>query len=805
MLKNYFKIAWRNLWKHKTFSAIIVFGMAVAIGAALLLSLTAYHELSFDQFHANKKQLFQVYIEEHRPEKTEFSSIMPVPLTPALKAEYPHIIHISRYAGSGNGLIRYNNNEMDLNIRAVDPGFLEMFSFPIVDGNKQSPLQELNDIVITERCAKRVFNEVNVVGRMLERKVGDEWKSFRITAIAKDVPDNSSFTFDALTRFENFPGYPGNTDQWENMNHEVFVQLNDKTTQASFERHVTPFAGKHFQSHIDELKRDGAKPDKDGQLMRLRLLPFTDVHFSEVSFSGRGVDKTYLYLLLAISAFIVFIASVNFINLTLARSFTRAKEIGIRKVMGARRWQLISQFWGEALIVCLLSLVAGGFIAYMLLPYYKTAFYPNLSITILQSPVLIAYIVGAFLLITLFAGGYPAWAVSAFNTIQTVKGKLPKGKSQYLRNSLMVVQFILSSFLIVCTFVAWQQIQYLRTKPLGYNKEQVISIPISSNLDGEKALELMRSKLANNPKVISVTATDINLGSGLDGSSRTSVMGFDYNERQIKTHWLRVDFDYLKTLDIQLLKGRDFSRAYGMDSSGVLINEQMAKQLGEAEPVGKFLELDGSKLQVLGVVKDYHFKSLHQAIAPLTMCIRPGNWPVNYLFVRVQPGNLTASIDMLEKAWKDINPKGAFRASYLDENSDRQYQKETRLSKIFMSSAILTILISCMGLFAIVLMVIVQRRKELSIRKVLGASVPNIVGLVSKDFLALVLVAVLIASPLAWYGMNKWLQSFAYRIEVSWWILALSGILALLIAFITMSFQSIKAAMSNPVDNLRSE
>jgi putative ABC transport system permease protein len=805
MFRNYFKIAWRNLWKHKTLSAIIVFGMAVAIAAALLLSLTAYHELSFDNFHTNKSHLYQVYLEQHQLNETEKSSIMPVPLAPALKAEYPDIVEITRMGSGANGLVRYNNRELDLNSRAVDPGFLKMFSFPILYGNNQDPLKDLNDIVITEQCAKKVFNTVNVTGRTLEMKVGNEWKVFRVTAIAKDFPDNSSFTFDVLTRFENFGGYQQNTAEWENMNHEVFIQLNEHATQAAFEKRVPKFSHTHFRNLLDNLKRDGAKPDADGELLRLRLIPFPEVHFNNISNQGRGVDKFYLYILLSISAFIIFIASVNFVNLSLARSFTRAKEIGIRKVMGAVRWQLISQFWGEALIVCLLALVVGCGLAYILLPYYKTTFYPYLSIHILQSPMVWAYLAGGFLLITLFAGGYPAWAISAFNTILIVKGKLPKGKSHHLRNSLMVVQFILSSFLIICTFVAWQQITYLRKKPLGYNKHQVVSIPINNNLDPEKTLALMRSKLANEPQVVGVTATDINLGRGMDGSSRTSMIGFDYNGRGIKTHWLRVDFDYLKTLDIKLLKGRDFSNSYGMDSAGVLINETMAQQLGEKEPVGKFLELDGSKLQVLGVVKDFNFKSLHQAIAPLTMFIRPDNWPANYIFVRVQPNNLPASMSMLQSKWKEINPQGAFVASFLDENTDRQYKNETRLSQIFMSSAILTILISCMGLFAIVLLVIVQRNKEISIRKVLGASVPSIVGLVSKDFLKLVLVAVLIASPLAWMGMNKWLESFAYRIHVSWWVLVLAGVTALLIAFITMSFQSVKAALRNPVDNLRSE
>ena len=424
---------------------------------------------------------------------------------------------------------------------------------------------------------------------------------------------------------------------------------------------------------------------------------------------------------------------------------------------------------------------------------------------VLSSPIFLAYMTGGFLFITLLAGGYPAWVVSALNTIMTVKGKLTTGRKHYLRNTLMVVQFVLSSLLIICTFIAWQQLQYLRNKPLGYNKEEIISIPIGSTIESEKAITLLRGRLAREPRVISVSAADINMGRGRDGSSQTSIVGFDYKDRSVKTHWQLIDYDYLKTFGIQLLQGRDFSREYGIDSLAVVINEQMAKQLGEKEVIGTMLPIsDDSKYQVIGVVKDFHFKSLHREIAPLSMTIRR-DWPLQYIFVRVQGGALASSLEMVKKAWKEVDPSNLFEASFLNENTDRQYQKETRMSKIFMSGAVLTILISCMGLFAIVLLVIVQRTREIGIRKVLGAGVTHIVTLVSKDFVKLVLIGIIIATPLAWYAMNAWLQDFAYRIQIQWWVFVLAGLAALLIAFITLSFQSIKAALSNPVKSLRSD
>lgn len=803
MFSNYIKIAWRNLWKHKTFAVIVVFGMAIAFAAALLLSLTAYHELSYDQFHTNKKQLYQFYFDE---QKDGASSSMAIPLAPALKAEYPDDVkYITRFGGTAIGLVRYKDKEMDLNVRSVDPDFLRMFTFPITTGDDKVPLNDLNDIMITEHCAQVLFDKEDPVGKTIEMKAGgDTWESFTVTAVAKDFPNNSSLTFDILTRFEHFPAYKELQNVWDSENHEVFVQLQDKVTQAAFEKRLFPFIHKHYADKLSSMKRDGAQPDKEGQILRLRTIPFADIHFRVESSTGAGVSKFYPYLLLIISGFILFIACVNFVNLSLARSFTRSKEIGIRKVMGALRWQLISQFWGEALIVSLLALIAGLGIAYLLLPYYKQVFYQAMSVNMLRSPLLIVYILGGFLLITLFAGGYPAWMISAFKTIETVKGKLPVGRSNRVRNTLMVVQFVLSSLLIICTLIVWQQINFLRTKPLGYNKQQVISLPVGGTIDPEKALSLMRDRLASEPRVVSVTATDMNMGRGRDGSSSTSMMGFDYKNKGIKTHWLRIDYDYLKTMDIKLLSGRDFSRSYGMDTTGVLINETMAKQLGEKDPLTAVLDMDGTKLQVLGVVKDFHFKSLHRELAPLTMVVRP-NWPVSYIFVRVQPDNLPASMEVIKKAWKEVNPKAPFLGSFLDENTDRSYTKETRMSKIFMSGAVLAILISCMGLFAIALLAIIQRTKEIGIRKVLGASVPHIVRLVSKDFLLLVLIAIVIASPIAWYVMNNWLQSFHYRIGISWWVFVLAGFIAVLIAFITLSFQSVKAALSNPVKSLRSE
>lgn len=803
MLKNYLTIAFRNLWKHKTFTLTNILGMAVAFGATFLLSLTAFHELSYDQFHANKNTLHQLYREVHRPNTIEKSTAFSVPFTPALKTEIPDIVHATRFGQFGNELMRYKDHEFQYGAVFVDPDFLDMFSFPLEQGDQRAALNTPAGIVLTRKTASSIFGQEDPIGKTIEMKTDTAWQPFVVTAIAKDVPENSSLEFDALVRFERAPGYEQSKALWDRYDHDLYVQLSPQTRAAALSQKLKAFMHKYYAQESKDLKASGGAPDREGEYLSLHTIPITDLHFNSIV-SSAGVNKFYPYLLLLIAAFILFIASVNFVNLSLGRAFTRAREIGMRKVLGARRQQILSQFWGEALLICLASLTLGILLAFILLPGYKTLFNQSLSPGLFRSPWFLASILIGFAAVSLLAGGYPAWVLSALNTSQTVKGKITITKNYRLRNSLMVIQFVLSGLLIICTTVVWQQLNYMRNAPLGYNKQQVLSIPIGAHIDGQRALELMRSRLAGLPNILSVTGTDINMGRGRDNSSSSSAITFDYKGKQIQSNWLRVDYDYIKTLDLQLISGRDFSRDYSMDTAAVVINEKMAALLGDKDPLKANLPLDASHLQVIGVVKDFHFKSLHREIAPLTMVIRH-EWPLAYIFVKVAPTDLPASLAAVERSWKKINPKAESEISFLDENTDKQYRKEARLSHIFISGALLTILISCMGLFAIVVLVMGQRTKEIGIRKVLGASVTSIFTLVAREFLQLVGLAVLIATPIAGWLMHKWLQDFAYHIHLSIWIFLFAAAVALLIALLTISFQALKTAWINPVDNLKSE
>jgi putative ABC transport system permease protein len=807
MLLNYIKIAWRTLWKSKVLSSLNMLGLAVAFGAALLLSLTAFHELSYDRFHANRSRLYELYISIQRADGAERRSNLMMPLTPALKKEFPEVKAASRYMNAGS-TVRYLDKTFDADIKYVDADFLQLFSFPVMKGDVRRPLESPGNIAVTEWMAKKVFGTGDAVGKQLALRLNDQWRTFTISAVVKDFPDNSSLKFDVLCRFENVPGYAKEKDDWNSSTHEVFVQLAGQATVEAFEKRSRPFISKYFASSIRDLKRDGAPPTKEGDLIQLRLIPFTDIHFNSISSTGGAMSIYFPYMLLLIAAFIVFIACVNFINLAIARAFSRAREIGMRKILGAFRMQLIAQLWGEALLVCLLALVVGVGLAFALLPAYNALFSNKLSLSQLGQPMFLACTVLVFGIVTLLAGGYPAWLIARFNTVQVLKGSVSAGgRSNKMRNMLMVLQFVISSVLICCTLIAWQQLDYLRRKPLGYNREQIISIPVGDQINAEEAIRQMRSRLFNKAGIMSITGTDINMGLGRDGSSGSSVIGFDYKGHAVRSNWRRVDYDYVKTMGLKLVAGRDFSPQYAADSNALVINEKMAQQLGGVNAaLGALLPVDDSvrPMEVIGIVKDFHLGSLHHAIGPLSMNIQH-SWGMNYIFVKVKPGDLPGSMELIRQAWLSAYPGSSFSASFLDENTNRQYERESRFSRIFISAALLSIIISCMGLFAISVLVMTQRTREIGVRKVLGASIGSIVVLLSGDFIKLVLLSILVASPLAWYLMDQWLQNYAYAVSIHVWVFVLAGGIAVLIALLTVSIQSVRAALMNPVRAIRTE
>ncbi|RQP14921.1 MAG: ABC transporter permease [Parapedobacter sp.] len=804
MFRNFINSIFRNLRKRKVFTAIHILGLSVAFASAIVLFLTAMFELSYDDFHTNRDRIGLVYEESNPVSGKEYGETKPIPFGPTLKAELPSVERMSRF-GNGGVVLRHGNKQFAASTRFVDPDFLHMFTFPLAYGTSDA-LDGLDNIIISEAMANNLFSRTDVAGKTVEAQINGQWQSKVVTAVTKELPENSSLTFNTLIRFEHMtPDYTAYLDNWGDADHSVFIQWADnKLDPVAFNTLARPFMATHYKGDIANLKRDGAKPDENGEYIALKVLPMKDYHLNRLGIGG-GAPPMLPWMLLLIAGLILFIAGCNFVNLSLAGSFTRGREIGLRKTLGGRPWQLMTQFWSESLLVCLVALGLGGLLASILLPQYNANM--NYSLTIGQllygRNLLLFFII--FVILTGIAGGYPAWVMSRFNTIQTLKGRFQLNAGDGLRNTLTIVQFTIAVVLIIGTLVMGSQLHYLQTRPLGFNRTEVISIPVGDEIAGETALKRMRTELAGLPQVESVSGSDINIGRGRDGGSSTSRVGFEYENRTIRTHWLRVDYDYLTTLGLRLVAGRDFSRDFAMDTNAVVINEQMAAQLGGIDKlIGQTIPLNGGS-HVIGVVKDYHFKDLRQQIEPLTMTINPNGFAIEYIFVKVRPENLIASLAAVEAVWKKVNPRAIDAASYLDENTDNQYRRDRRFANIIVSGATLAIFISCMGLFALALLAINRRVKEIGVRKVLGASVRGIVILLSRDFVKLVGIAFAIGAPVAWWATSKWLESFAYRIDLNAGLMLLGGLIVLLVALATVVTQSLRAAMTNPVDSLRDE
>lgn len=809
MIRSYVKIALRNLWRSKGYTAINVVGLSVAFCVCLFLFLTAYRQLTFDSFHADGDRIFQTYFFANNPDHVSRSGGMPLPLAPALKADFPEVEAAARVLSGRLSSVEYQGRYFNKMVLLTDPDFLKLFSFPLTKGNPEVALRDLSSIVISETMAKTVFGTEDPIGKRLQVGSEGQQKQYLVTGILADSPDNSSVQYDALVRIENAANYRNDKDNWQANNHLLFVKVAPAVNQAAFEDRLKLFVREYFAGSLEELRKKGARPDDRGDVFALRLQKLADVHFQQELSDGKGASIALVYVILGIAFFILSIACINFINMSIARSFTRAKEVGVRKSLGAQKKQLFVQIWGESTLVCLIGFGIGLLLAHLFLGAFNAAFAAKFTLAHAYKPGYIAWMAGIFVVVTFIAGGYPAWQISKFNPVEVLKGKVSLKRPGVLRNSLIVTQFAMSCLLACCTIIAVQQVDFMRQQPLGFDKEQVISIPVGNQVNGRQVLGRLRNKLASDPAILAVTGTSINLGKGKDRVTSRSTFGFTYKGKQIVTDWLLVDYDYLKTLNLKPLAGRDFDRAYPTDSlNRVVVTESLAKLINAKQPVGAFIRDDtdttGAKSEIIGVIPDFHLYSVASEARPIAMHLS-NREDIHYIFVRVAPRSLAHSMDKLKQIWRETAPQSEFLGSFLDENVDAWYQDEESMSQMFSLAAGIAILLSCVGLFAVALLVIEQRTKEIGIRKVLGASVSGIVVTLSQDFVKLVLIALAIAVPLAWFGMQKWLENYTSRIQISAWVFLGVGLAAILLALLTVSFHSIKAALTNPVKSLRSE
>jgi putative ABC transport system permease protein len=803
MFKNYLKIAWRNIKRNKLNSFINIAGLAVAFSISIILFLTAYSQLSYDSFHTDENQLFRISRFENASQGMQISTQMPLPLEAALKADIPDIETAVTINMGALENISYQDKSIDRMITRTDRGFFEVFNFPIIKGSQETALADINTIALSESTAKAIFGDTDPIGKELKiGKIGEE-QFFTVSALIEDCPKNSSIRFDAVARIESLRNYGNTKNTWESNASNVFVKIAKNSNVQIVEQKLVPFVERYYAELLVALKMEHPDGMKTRDLLSLNLTNINDIHFS----GPRSTPLAIVYAVLALGTFILLIACFNFVNLNMAHSFKRSRELGVRKTLGAFKGQLFLQLWGEALAVYAIGFVLGIILAIRLVPVFKAQFDVPIQISELLQPDFLAIMTAVFLVVTLIAGGYPALKMANFRLVEILKGNVSTKKPGVLRNTLLVSQFAISGLLICVSVIAGQQLNHLREKPIGFEKEQVVSIPVGKQENGRKVLARMRNEIANDPNIISITGAGSNLGRGRDRVTSSASIDFVYNQNQIYTDWVLADFDYLKTLGIPLIQGRDFSRNHATDTmNAVVVTESFVKAMGEADPIGKFFggESSTSGNQIIGVVSDFNIDSPTSKTSPIAIHLSADE-AINYLFLKVRFEDPHEAMEHISLVWKKATLNTIFNGSFLDENLQAWYEGEKTMMTIFGLASAIAIFLSCMGLFAISLLVIESRTKEIGIRKVMGASVNNVVSMISFHFLKLVFISLLIAVPLAWFAMQNWIENYEYRIEINPLTFIWIGLLVAAVALATVSFHAIKAALANPVKSLRTE
>ncbi|MGD8536202.1 MAG: ABC transporter permease [Candidatus Aminicenantes bacterium] len=785
MFRNYLKIALRNIKRHKGYSFINIVGLAVGMACCILILLWVQDELSYDRFHKNADDIYRVLQDINFADHSTTWAITQGPLGPSLKEDFPEIIDATRITGRGFRLT-YNEKSYDEGVSMADGSILKMFTFPLVKGDPATALSDPFSIVLTEELAEKYFGDDDPIGKTI--KADNKW-DFQVTGVMKNVPHNSHLQFDFLIPFIFGRELNYTVDRWGNSQFRTYVQLPKGTAAQDV---ILKISGYLFEKPTIE---------KDA---RLNLQPLTRIHlYSNYEYDSAHGDIIYVTLFSIIAFFILLIACINFMNLATARSGNRAKEVGMRKVSGAHKTDIIKQFYGESMLLAFIALLLAVVLVWILLPAFNNLAAKELSLDI---PGNLSILLGLLCIATLtgiIAGSYPAFFLSAFQPVMVLKGLRLSGlKGSLFRKILVVFQFSLTILLIICTIGVYNQLNYMRNRKLGYDKEYMIYFGMRGEM--REKFDSVKNELLQNPNILGVTA-----------SSNVPTYGYTFSnslwrwegqnpDEETLMRAVFIDIDYFKTFGMEIAEGRSFSKEFPTDATeAIMVNEEAVKAMGMESPIGKRLSIQDENFKIIGVVKNYHFRSLQQEIDPLILLYYPQRCRV--LFARLKSEQIPQTIGYIENVFKRFAPSYPFNYYFLDEALDRLYRSEQRIGTLFRYFSILAILISCLGLLGLASFMAEQRTKEIGIRKVLGATASNIVALLSKEFTKWVIVANIVAWPVAYFALNKWLQSYAYKTNVALWSFVLSGALALLIALVTVSYQSIKAALANPADSLRYE
>ena len=809
MLRNYLKIAWRNLRKQRGLSFINISGLAVGLACCLLITLYVLDELSYDRYNAKADRIYRIHTDVKFGGNDMRMAVSPDPVGPTLKQDYPQVEQFVRLHQRGTWLVKRagsTNSLREENITFADSTLFDVFTIPLVAGESRTALTSPNTVVISESAAKRHFGNQDPMGQTL---VFNNTEVFKVAGVMRNMPTNSHFYSDYfLTMLSD--GYQWG--QWLSNNHHTYIVLREGTDYRQFEKNFDAVIEKYVGPQaLQFIGITLAQFRQAGNRFRFSLMPLTDIHLHSketIQLAPNG-DIQYVYIFSAVALFILLIAGINFMNLATARSANRAKEVGVRKVLGSERPQLIGQFMTESVLMTALAMVLALLIVALSIPLFNDLAAKQLSISRLLSPVWLPVLIVLPLVVGLLAGSYPAFFLSSFKPISVLKGRVNVSfKGAGLRSGLVVFQFMMSVVLIVGTIIVYRQITYIQSKNLGFKRDQVLTINDVYAIG--KQAETFKQEVLRLPGVVSGSISGyLPTPSNRSDNSFFPEGAIDQKKAVNMQAW-GVDHDYVKTLGMQIVQGRDFSRDFGSDSSGIILNETAAKLFGGTNLIGKRIlqftnpqeKTSMKTYTVIGVVKNFHFESLRRNISALAMVLDANSGAASF---RLNGTNIPALVSQIETKWKQVAPSQPFSYAFLEDSFDAMYRAEQRIGTIALTFAVLAILIACLGLFGLATFMAEQRTKEIGVRKVLGASVFSIVGLLSKDFLRLVLIAIFIASPLAWYAMSQWLKDFAYKIDIEWWYFALAGALAVGIALLTVSFQSIKAALMNPVKSLRSE
>ncbi len=799
MFKNYIKIAWRNLIKNKSYSAINIGGLAIGMACFLLIAMFIKNELSYDSYHEKANNIYRVL--HHGSEDTLEDSWVwgNAPVGPALKNDFSEIVEKVQFSGRADILLDYNKNSFqEGNSFYVDETVFNVFSWPLVSGNPKTALEAPYSIVLTESTAKKYFGNEDPMGKTIDGVGGRANDGiYTVTGVMKDVPSNSHFSFDVLMSMSSFyQTRPGIFDSWGYVDFYTYFLVADNFDQEAFQAKMPEF-----------LKRN--RPAEDtAYYYDLSFESLKDTYLNSEAARQPGITGSLsnIYIFSIIGLFILIIACINFMNLATARSLERAKEVGVRKVIGAEKNGLRYQFLGESmLMVCIAALLGLALVLVCIPGMREITGKQFLTHEIFNGFTLSGYF-GMALVTGLLAGSYPAFVLSNFKPSSVLKGVFRTSqKGNRLRKGLVIFQFSLSIALIASTIIVYFQLGFMLDKNLGFDREQ--QLVIDFNWDGEvmENMETIKSEFMNLPEVVSVAGSRTVPG-GHFPAAGTEIETFEGKMEHFEPFLYEIDFDFIPHYEIEVVAGRGYSREFVTDSvSSMMVNESAARSFGYANPsdiIGKRFQQWGREGTIVGVVKDFNYLSLHQKVAPLAL--RYSQYG-KYLSLKVKSENMQQAITSIEQKWADVAPQRPFIYSFLDASFNSQYEADFKFKNLFTIFSFLAILIACLGLLGLATYSAVQRTKEIGVRKVLGAEVTSIVTLLSKDFMKLVLVAILIASPFSWYAMSKWLNVYAYQIEISWWVFALSGGIALAIAVATVSFHAIKAARANPVKSLRTE